>query len=81
MEALEEIKKNKRRVARAYNQKVKAKSFQVGDLIWFGRRCNLLDLRVTSSSSGLQVGKVRTRWLRFVLGILTWWKHCKDSDF
>jgi hypothetical protein len=34
MEALEEIKKNKRRVARAYNKKVKAKSFQVGDLVW-----------------------------------------------
>jgi hypothetical protein len=31
MEALEEIEKDKRRVARAYNKKVKAKSFQVGD--------------------------------------------------
>jgi hypothetical protein len=34
MESLEEIEKDKRRVARAYNKKVKAKSFQVGDLIW-----------------------------------------------
>jgi hypothetical protein len=34
MEALEEIEKDKRRVAKAYNKKVKAKSFQVGDLIW-----------------------------------------------
>jgi Mg2+ and Co2+ transporter CorA len=34
MEALEEIEKDKRRVARAYNKKVKAKSFQVGDLVW-----------------------------------------------
>jgi hypothetical protein len=34
MEALEEIAKDKRRVARAYNKKVKAKSFQVGDLVW-----------------------------------------------
>jgi hypothetical protein len=34
MEALEEIDKDKRRVARAYNKKVKAKSFQVGDLVW-----------------------------------------------
>jgi hypothetical protein len=34
LEALEAIEKDKRRVARAYNKKVKAKSFQVGDLIW-----------------------------------------------
>jgi hypothetical protein len=34
MEALEEIEKDKRRVAIAYNKKVKAKSFQVGDLVW-----------------------------------------------
>jgi hypothetical protein len=34
MEALEEIEKDKRRVARAYNKKVKVKSFQVGDLVW-----------------------------------------------
>jgi hypothetical protein len=34
MEALEEIEKDKRRVAKAYNKKVKAKSFQVGDLVW-----------------------------------------------
>jgi hypothetical protein len=31
---LEEIEKEKRRVARAYNKKVKAKSFQAGDLVW-----------------------------------------------
>jgi hypothetical protein len=34
MEALEEIEKDKRSMARAYNKKVKAKSFQVGDLVW-----------------------------------------------
>jgi hypothetical protein len=34
METLEEIEKDKRRVARAYNKKVKAKSFQVRDLVW-----------------------------------------------
>jgi hypothetical protein len=34
IEALEEIEKDKRRVARAYNKKVKAKYFQVGDLVW-----------------------------------------------
>jgi hypothetical protein len=34
LEALEAIEKDKRRVARAYNKIVKAKSFQVGDLVW-----------------------------------------------
>jgi hypothetical protein len=34
MEALGEFENDKRRVARAYNKKVKAKSFQVGDLVW-----------------------------------------------
>jgi hypothetical protein len=34
LEALEELEKDKKRVARAYNKKVKAKSFQVGDLVW-----------------------------------------------
>jgi hypothetical protein len=33
LEALEAIEKDKRQVARAYNKKVKAKSFQVGDLV------------------------------------------------
>ena len=34
MKALKEIEKDKLRVARAYNKKVKNKSFQVGDLVW-----------------------------------------------
>jgi hypothetical protein len=34
IKALGEIKRDKLRVARAYNKKVKEKSFQVGDLIW-----------------------------------------------
>jgi hypothetical protein len=33
LEALEVFEKDKRRVARAYNKRVKAKSFQVGDLV------------------------------------------------
>jgi hypothetical protein len=31
---LKEIEKDKIRVARAYNKKVKLKSFHVGDLVW-----------------------------------------------
>ena len=34
VQALKEIEKNKLRVARAYNKKVKAKSFQFGKLVW-----------------------------------------------
>jgi NDP-sugar pyrophosphorylase family protein len=34
LKALKEIEKNKARVAKAYNKKVKSKSFQVGELVW-----------------------------------------------
>jgi hypothetical protein len=34
LQALKEIEKDKIRVARAYNKKVKLKSFQLGDLVW-----------------------------------------------
>nr|AAN64449.1 putative integrase [Oryza sativa Japonica Group]AAP44588.1 putative integrase [Oryza sativa Japonica Group]ABF97051.1 retrotransposon protein, putative, unclassified [Oryza sativa Japonica Group] len=34
LKALEEIKKEKKRVDKAYNKRVKAKLFQVGDLVW-----------------------------------------------
>jgi hypothetical protein len=34
VKALGEIERDKLRVARAYNKKVKKKLFQVGDLVW-----------------------------------------------
>ena len=34
LKALKEIEKDKARVARAYNKKVKNKSFQIGDFVW-----------------------------------------------
>jgi hypothetical protein len=34
MKALKEIEKDKARVARAYNKKIRSKSFQVGELVW-----------------------------------------------
>ena len=34
MQTLKEIEKDKFRVARAYNKKVRAKFFQVGELVW-----------------------------------------------
>ena len=42
---MKEIEKDKLRVARDYNKKVRAKSFQVGELVWktiltFGTKSN-----------------------------------------
>ena len=34
LQALKEIEKDKLRVARAYNKKVRAKSFQIGEQVW-----------------------------------------------
>jgi hypothetical protein len=34
IKAIGEIERDKLRVARAYNKRVKEKSFQVGDLLW-----------------------------------------------
>ena len=34
LKALEEIEKEKKRVAKAYNKRVRTKLFQVGDLVW-----------------------------------------------
>jgi hypothetical protein len=59
LEALEAIEKDKRRVARAYNKRVKVKSFQVGDLVW--KTVLPIDRRATRLVNGLQVGKVHTR--------------------
>jgi hypothetical protein len=52
--ALREIEKNKIMVAKAYNTKVKAKSFQVGDLVWK----NILPLR----SRDRKFGKWSPSW-------------------
>jgi hypothetical protein len=52
--ALGEIEKDKIMVAKAYNKKVKAKSFQVGDLVWK----TILPLR----SKGQKFGKWSPSW-------------------
>ena len=46
LRALNEIEKDKLRVARAYNKKVKGKSFQIGELVW------ILPLRTKSNKFG-----------------------------
>jgi hypothetical protein len=55
MKALGEIERDKLRVARAYNKRVKEKSFQVGILC--GRRFCLLGPKATNSENGHRIGK------------------------
>ena len=54
MQTLKEIEKDKLRVARAYNKKVRAKSFQVGDLVWK----TILPLGINNN----KFGKWSSRW-------------------
>jgi hypothetical protein len=66
LEALEAIEKDKRRVARAYNKRVKAKSFQVGDLVWktilpIGSKSNKFGKRSPSWEGPYKVVRVCSR--------------------
>ena len=54
LKALKEIEKDKLRVARAYNKKVKLKSFQVGDLVWK----TILPLGMKSNKFGKMVAEL-----------------------
>ena len=56
LKALKEIEKDKLRVARVYNKKIKLKSFQVGDLVWK----TILPLGIKSN----KFGKWSPRWER-----------------
>ena len=69
MKALKEIEKDKLRVARAYNKKVKGKSFQVGDLVWK----TILPLGIKSNKlvNGRPVGRVHIELSKISSGILT----------
>jgi hypothetical protein len=54
LKALKEIEKDKAQVAKAYNKKVKSKSFQVGELVWK----TILPIRSKSN----QFGKWSPNW-------------------
>ena len=78
IQALKEIERDKLWVARAYNKKVRPKSFQVGDLVWK----TILPLGTKRSlASGRHVGKVHTRLSRLSSGIHIWCKRCKESVY
>jgi hypothetical protein len=61
LRALENIEKNKMRVAKYYNKKVKVKQFAEGDLV--GKRYCRLVLSTVHSVSGPRIGKVPFEWL------------------
>nr|AAM19047.1 putative retrotransposon [Oryza sativa Japonica Group] len=78
LKALEEIENEKKRVAKAYNKRVKVKLFQVGDLVWktilsLGTRFREFDSRYSSKrqrgmclhpnlASKVKIGKVAKIW-------------------
>jgi hypothetical protein len=61
--SLEKIKENKAKVARAYNNKVKPKKFQVGDLVW--EAVLPLGLRMRRMVNGLQIGTGLIELIKF----------------
>jgi hypothetical protein len=79
LEALEAIVKDKRRIARAYNKRVRAKSLQVGDLVW--------KTIFPIGSKRNKFGKWSPSWegpcmvVRVCSGILIWWNLCKDNNY
>ena len=73
------IERDKSRVARAYNKKVKLKTFQVGDLVW---KVILQSVRKTENSvSGLQVGKVLLELQELFPEIHIWWNQYKGHCY
>jgi len=56
LKALVSIEENKKRVARWYDKKVKAKEFADGDVVW--KLILPIGLKVQNLESGLPIGKV-----------------------
>lgn len=54
--ALERIKENKARVAKAHDKKVQTKDFQVGDWVW--KLCYHTELRIRLMENGHLLGMV-----------------------
>ena len=62
LKALKEIEKDKARVVKAYNKKVRSKSFQVGELVWKNHTTNWIEEQlvwqvVTELGRSLQSGQ------------------------
>ena len=76
LQALKKIEKDKFRVARAYNKKVRPKSFQVGELVWK----TILPLGTKSNKFG-KWSPVNTRLSKLSSEILMWWRRCKENVY
>jgi hypothetical protein len=61
LRALENLEKNKMRVAKYYNKKVKVKQFLEGEFVW--KALLPIGLSTVHSVSGLQIEKVLFEWL------------------
>ena len=76
LQALKEIEKDKLQVARAYNKKVRAKSFNVCELVWK----TILPLGTKSNKFG-KWSPVHTRLSKLSSEILMWWRRCKENVY
>ncbi len=80
LKALEEIEKEKKkRVVKAYNKKVRAKTLQVGDLVWKTIFLSVLDLR--SSVNGYLVGRVLIEYVESFEKMHIFLKLYREDDF
>ena len=78
LNALINIEANKARVGRWYNKKVKAKTFDQGDLVW--------KLVLPIGTKDPKFGKWSPTWegpytANVFLGMRTFWKHWKEKNF
>jgi hypothetical protein len=61
LRALENIEKNRMRVAKYYNEKVKVKQFAEGDLVW--KALLPIGTKYSTLANGPRIGKVLFGWL------------------
>ena len=73
LRALAKVTKDKERVARHYNKKVVPKDFSEGELVW--KLILPIGTRVANLASGRQIGKDRSKFIKWCLKELT---CCKD---
>jgi hypothetical protein len=78
LRALENIEKNKRRVARWYDKKVKDKKFAERDLV--GNSFYCLALRILNMGSGHLLGKGHIRSVNAYQEMHIYWKHWKERS-
>jgi hypothetical protein len=79
LKALEEIEKEKVKIAKVYNKCVMEKSFQVGDLVW--KTILPLETRSGKLVNGRLAKKRRLELSGLCLVMLTSWRTLKDIHY